>query len=173
MAMKADSYAVTYAVDEATFMRSCHALWAYRAIGRWGNFAIAGAIIACAILLIWKGVPGPVAPLLVAGGLVIVAMDLLRDWLWRRQFRRAIALQGVQSVKITAQGVASRPDDDAIFRPWRSFQCFARTDEFLFIIIDQRHFLSIPLAAFSDAQAAAGCEAMLVAHLRRLPRRFF
>jgi hypothetical protein len=57
--------------------------------------------------------------------------------------------------------------------PWSHFRNFLRTDEFLFLIVDQRHFSVIPIDAFDSPADANAFESILIEKLKRLPRRYF
>ncbi len=153
-------------------MRACGELWAYRALGRAGNYGLAAAVILCAGFLFWQGVPGPFAPLLVAGALVFVVMDLLRDRMWRRHFRAMRKYEGPITATVAAAGVGVSSLEGNHHQPWNRFQSFARTDSFLFLLVDQRQFSVIPLDAFASREETAAFESILSSHLHRLPRRF-
>ncbi len=153
-------------------MRACGELWAYRALGRAGNYGLAGVVMLCAGFLFWQGVPGPFALLLVAGALVFVAMDLLRDRLWRRHFRALRKYKAPITATVATAGVGVSSLEGDHQQPWKLFLGFARTESFLFLLVDQRQFSVIPLDAFEASEAAAAFETVLSRHLRRLPRRF-
>jgi hypothetical protein len=153
-------------------MRACGELWAYRAMGRLGNYGVAGVVILCAGFLFWQRVPGPFAPLLAIGVLVFVAMDLLRGRLWRRHFRSLRKYEGPITATVAAPGVGVSSLEGDHHLPWNRFLGFARTDSFLFLLVDQRQFSVIPLDAFASIERAAAFESILSSHLRRLPRRF-
>ncbi len=163
--------AVTYTIDERRFMRACHALWAYRAIGQWGNYMLAAFVTACGAFLLWQGVPGPWAYVLFAGVAVFIIMNLLRDRLWCRYYHTAEKYRAPITATVGADGASVDSAEGVHTQPWSLFRSFAVTDEFLFIIIDQRQFSVIPLDAFENQTQAAAFEAVLVDHLKRLPRR--
>jgi hypothetical protein len=164
---------VTYQLDEARYMRACHALWAYRAIGRTGNYVIAGVVTLCALFLFWQGVPGILAPLMIVGVAIFVALDIGRDLLWRRHFRNLTKYTAPITATVGPIGVGVDGAEGVHHQPWSSFQHFAVTDAFVFLLIDQRQFSVIPLDAFATPARAAAFEAVLIDHLKRLPRRYF
>ncbi len=164
---------VTYEVDEARFMRGCHALWAYRGVGRFGNHIVAAVVSSCAGFLIWQGVPGPWAWLMFCGVAVFVVLDVLRDRLWRRYYRGLAKYAAPLTATVSQHGVQVDGAEGQNELPWSHFRSFLRTDAFIYLIIDQRQFSMIPLDVFEIKQQADAFEGIIAQHLKRLPRRYF
>jgi hypothetical protein len=154
-------------------MRACHALWAYRAMGRFGNYVTAAVVAFCGAFLLWQGVPGPWAYLLFAGVAVFVALDLIRDRLWRRYFRGLEKYRGPLTATVDDNGVGVDSAEGVHVHPWSVFRSFVSTDAFIFLIIDQRQFSVIPKDAFESPAQATTFEGIVADHLKRMPRRHF
>ncbi|MEO1639928.1 MAG: YcxB family protein [Pseudomonadota bacterium] len=163
---------VVYTVDEDTFMRACHALWAYRAMGQRGNLTVAAGLFTLGAFLTYQGIPGVWDVVVLVVAIVIVALDVSRDRLWRSFYRKHPKYPGPITARVADNGVIVDSDEGQNHLPWNAFQSFARTDQALFLIIDQRQFSVIPLEAFDSPQSASAFEDALSRHLRRLPRRF-
>lgn len=164
---------ITYEIDEARFMRACHALWAYRAMGRVGNYITAGVVGLCAGFLVWQGVPGLWATLLFVGVIAFVIMDQMRERLWRRHYQNLTKYRAPLTATVGPDGVAVMGDEGSNHLPWTYFRHYARADDFLFLIIDQRQFSVIPIDAFETSGHATSFEGVLANHLKRLPRKHF
>lgn len=153
-------------------MQACHALWAYRGVGRIGNYVVAVFVMLCGGFLIWQGVPGPWAWLLFLGAAVFVLMDMTRNRLWRRHYRSLAKYRAPLTATLCDDQVQVDGAEGKNQLPWSHFRSFLRTDTFLFLIIDQRQFSIIPLDAFDTPQQANAFEAVLIDHLKRVPRRY-
>lgn len=167
------SVMVSYEIDEARFMRACNALWSYRAIGFFGNYVAAATIGVFGLIAVMLGVPGWCAYLLIACALLIVGMDILRGRLWRKYYRGLEKYRAPITAFVGKEGVGVDSAEGLHVQPWDVFQSFVRTDEFLFLILDQRQFSVIPLEAFDSLRDANAFEEVLVDHLPRMPRRYF
>lgn len=168
-----DNISVTYELDEARFMQACHALWAWRGVGRMGNYIVAGVVMLCGGFVIWQDVPGPWGWLLFCGVAVFVCMDVMRDRLWRRYYHSLAKYRAPLTATFDHDGVQVDGAEGQNHLPWTHFRSFLRTDAFLILIIDQRLFSIIPLDAFETPQQANACEGLMIDHLKRLPRRYF
>lgn len=154
-------------------MQACHGLWAWRGVGRVGNYIVAGVVVFCAGFLIWQGVPGPWGWLLLCGVAVFVVMDVMRDRLWRRYYRSLAKYRAPLTATISQDGVQVDGAEGVNALPWTHFRSFLRSDAFIFLIVDQRQFSVIPLDAFETPQQANAFEGIVTDHLKRLPRRYF
>lgn len=162
---------VTYELDEAAYMRGCNALWRYRAIGRFGNIFVAVILALIATLLLWQGVPGPWGYILLGCAVLFVALDGIRDRLWRRHYHRLEKYRGPITATVSDAGVGVDGREGVHLVPWAQFRSFFGTGEFLFMVIDQRQFSIIPRAAFETIAAANRFEDMVANHLPRLPKK--
>jgi len=162
---------VTYHLDEAAFMRGCNALWAYRAIGRFGNYLVAVMVGLIAVFLLWQGVPGPWAYILLGCAGLFLLLDAARDRLWRRHYRGLEKYRGPITATVSDAGVGVDGPEGVHLVPWQQFRSFLSTGDFLFLIIDQRRFSIIPRSAFETPAEASRFEDMVANHLPRLPKK--
>jgi len=162
---------VSYHLSEREFLAGCAALWAYRAVGRAGNFAAAAIVASGGALLLGAGVPGLWGPALIFCGALFIALDLWRTHLWRGHYRRSRGLRGQIILRLTAEGVRVWDQAGERVLRWQQFQAFAQTEVFLFLILSPRQFLIVPVGAFADQASLASFADVLSRRVRRLPRR--
>lgn len=167
-----NQFNLTYSLTEPQFIAACHSLWAHRAIGPRGNLLVAMALSALGAFLIWQAVPGWWGWALIIGSAIIIAMNTARDRIWRRAYRQSPKYKGDIHAQFSEDGVAVQSGEGQSEVTWSHFQFFLRTPAAVFLIVDQRQFSVIPTSAFSDKVHADRFEALLAAHLKRLPRRY-
>ncbi|MCP4937282.1 MAG: YcxB family protein [bacterium] len=167
------SLSVTYEIDEACFIRACHALWTYRAIGRFGNFVVAGGIGLCGAFLIWLEVAGFALYLLFVCVALLVALTLLRDLFWRRYYRKLEKYRGPITTIISDDSIEVILPQGSYTVQWSTFSSYLRTDEFLLLVISQRQFSIIPLSAFITLATAAHFERLVADHLPPMKKCYF
>jgi hypothetical protein len=165
---------VTYEIDEACFIRACHALWTYRAIGRFGNLVVAGGVGLCgAFFLIWLEVAGSALYLLFVCVALLVALTLLRDLFWRRYYRKLEKYRGPITTNISDGSIEVILPQSSHTVHWSTFSSYLRTDEFLLLVISQRQFSIIPLSAFITLATAVRFERLVADHLPRMKKCYY
>ncbi|MEJ6397772.1 YcxB family protein [Yoonia sp. 208BN28-4] len=162
---------ITYTLSENAYMRGCYQLWAHRALGRTGNFVVGGVLIFCALFLMWQGVPGPWSWIMLLGGAGIIGMDVMRDRAWRRHYRGLIKYTAPIRVAFADGGLDMQSAEASTHLDWSTFRHHIFTQDFLFLVIDQRRFSVIPLAAFDSHADRAAAEAIVAANLKPLKGR--
>lgn len=165
------TYTITYTVPEDTFMRGCYQLWAHRALGRTGNIVVGAVLLAFAVFLLWQGVPGPWALIMLAAAVALLAMDAARDRLWRRHYRGLTKYTALIRLSFADAGIDMQSAEASTRLEWSTFKHYVFTRDFLFLVIDQRQFSVIPLTAFDTPATRAGVEALLAKHLKLLRGR--
>ena len=163
---------VTYRVDEGSFMRACHALWAYRAIGRFGNIVVAGIIGLCGVSLVSLGVTGPAPYVLLSCSILFVAVTQLRDLLWRRHYRKMDKYKGPITTIISNSHIGVVLPHNAHTVQWSLFNYYLRTDEFLLLVINQKQFSIIPISAFESTADSNDFEQFIAKHLPVMKKRY-
>jgi len=163
---------VTYRVDEACFMRACHALWDYRAIGRFGNLVVAGIVGLLGLSLVWLDFTGPAPYFLLACSILFVGVTQLRDLLWRRHYRKIDKYKGPITTILSNSGIEVVLPHNAHAVQWSIFTGYLRTDEFLLLVINQKQFSVIPLSAFETITDSGYFERFITNHLPIMKKRY-
>jgi hypothetical protein len=161
----------TYELSEDAFMRGADQLWAHRAMGRRGNYVVAALIVVLALALLWQNVPGWWGWGLLSGAAVFVGLDIARDRMWRRAFRKSPKYQAPITAILSDTGVGVRSAEGENVVPWAQFQTFVITRDFMILNVDQRSFSLIPRTAFETPSDHAQAEVLLKTHLKPLKAR--
>ena len=154
-------------------MAACHILWQYRSIGQFGNFVAAACTVLSGFVLVVLGMAGPLGYIFVGAGALFAVMTLLRDVMWRRYYRGLVKYTDWITATVSAEGVGVVSVEAKNLLPWSTFSTMLRTEDYLFIILNQRQFSIIPMAAFQNSGVERDFESIVSYHLPLLKRRYF
>jgi hypothetical protein len=166
-----NSVTTTYKLTEQDFMNGCGQLWAHRAMGRTGNYVVAGLVVALGLMLLWQGVPGWWGWGLLIGAAVFIGLDISRDQIWRRYYRGAAKYQDEITATLSEDGVAVRSAEGANDLPWSHFKNYVMTRDYIVLLLDQRSFSLIPRTSFATHADHANAEVLFTANLKPLKAR--
>ncbi|RLJ60282.1 YcxB-like protein [Litoreibacter meonggei] len=161
---------LTYQIDEAEFMHAARAFWSYRGIGDLGNWLLtAFALIAGTGLLIWGFGVGWIW---IGAGAVFPAITLLRNFLWRRAYRKMIKYSAPITASFTSDEVQTKSAEGQSQLPWTTFTKYAETPDYFFLLLPRRGLSIIPKRACKDDWEIETLRDTITANLPRAKMRW-
>lgn len=149
-------------------MSACHQLWSHRAIGRSGNLFVGVLMLIGGVFLIYQGVPGFMAGILITAAVGVLVLDYLRERIWHRYYQ-SLEIYRVQVTAVFDEhGVSLGANEQ--WR-WNQFQNYVLAKDFIILNVDSRQFVPLPISAMQEAGNRAGVEELVKAKTKRLRGR--
>lgn len=160
---------VTYTLSQDQFLQASAALWAHRAIGDRGNWALVIAIALLGGVLLWWGAVLGWGALLVSA--LVAALTLSRRFFWRSAYQLADKYKQPITVVFTDQEIQTTTWIKAGAVPYSTFKTYLETEHFLLLLIDTKRFSILPKGAFEEGDLSH-LRAHLAHHLEPEPKRW-
>jgi len=161
---------LTYQINEPEFMHAARALWSYRGIGDLGNWLLTAiSLLSGAGLVIWGLGVGWVW---IGAAGVFATITLLRNFLWRRGYRRMVKYTAPITASFTPDEVQTSSAEGQSHVPWRTFTKYAETPDYFFLLLPRRGLLIIPKRACKDDWEVETLRNMITANLPRAKMRW-
>ena len=161
---------LTYQIDEAEFMHAARALWSYRGIGDLGNWVLTAVslIVGTGLLISGFGVGW----VWIGASLVFPTITLLRNFLWRRAYRKMIKYNAPITASFTSAEVQTKSAEGQSQLPWTTFTKYAETPDYFFLLLPRRGLTIIPKRACKDDWEVETLRDNITANLPRAKMRW-
>ena len=161
---------LTYDIEEAEFMDAARALWSYRGIGDVGNWILAAISLFSGLSLIYWGLD--IGWIWVGAAALFVAITLLRNFLWRRAYRRMTKYTAPITASFTREEVQTSSAEGQSKLPWTAFKKYAETPDYFFLLMPPRGLSIIPKRAVKDDWELETLRDMITGNLPRAKMRW-
>lgn len=152
-------------------MSACHQLWAHRAIGRTGNLAVGILMLCGGLFLLWQGVPGFMAWFLVIAALGILALDRVRERIWRSYYQGLDNMRSAVTATVDVHGVDQQSDTGEESLRWAQFQHYVLAKDYIILVVDSQRFVALPNSAMKTAGNYNQIEELVKENTKRLRGR--
>ncbi|PTX56511.1 YcxB-like protein [Litoreibacter ponti] len=161
---------LTYSFTEDEFMRAARVLWSYRGIGDVGNWVLVGlSLIAGPALLLnglWTGW------LFLGAAAIFATITWARNRIWRRAFPKMVKYTAPITATFSPDGVHTVSAQGESTLPWKKFQSYAETPNYVFLFLSRRDFSVIPKSAAQDPMQIEELRDLMAANLPRAKMRW-